>query len=393
MTYDVAIVGAGIAGLYAGMKLARSGWSVCVVDRRSRIGAPVRCGQATGNRAELKRFVSVREEWIARDIAGLSAHINGNPAFSRAIPDTGVVLKRDLFEQYLATQGREAGMHLVLKKPVTGLLRRSDGRFEGLSLHDGSTVKAAIIVGADGCESKVGCWAGITRPLGAADAFTSAQYSVTTDFCDDGFLHFFVGSEIIPKGYIWVFPRSRGVMSVGAGLYGCHHRIPKAFLFLDRFMESRIPGAEASNLVTGCAPLAICPRRLSRDNVLVIGDAARQVNPLTAGGIMNTLEAADMAVGELVRSGRPTNNSVCPPAYSRKWRKSARRQQKLFYLFREIFLQLRDRDAENLLDAVSSIFAGPIDRSRPFAFPTIKLLRLLRLLLPGIARRIPILLR
>ena len=45
MTYDAVIVGASLAGLYSGMALARKGWKVCILDRKSTIGIPVRCSK------------------------------------------------------------------------------------------------------------------------------------------------------------------------------------------------------------------------------------------------------------------------------------------------------------------------------------------------------------
>src|SRR5664279_3333386 len=76
MQYDAVIVGASLAGLYSDMALAKNGWKVCILDRKSTIGIPVRCGEATGNRRELSRFIPIDESWIASDITGVALHLN-----------------------------------------------------------------------------------------------------------------------------------------------------------------------------------------------------------------------------------------------------------------------------------------------------------------------------
>jgi digeranylgeranylglycerophospholipid reductase len=68
--FDIIIIGASIAGLYSGSKLTEAGRNVCIIDRKKEIGTPVRCGEATGNRAELSRFIAIDESWIARDFNG-----------------------------------------------------------------------------------------------------------------------------------------------------------------------------------------------------------------------------------------------------------------------------------------------------------------------------------
>ena len=373
MVYDAVIVGASIAGLYTGMKLAWAGWEVCIIDRRSEIGIPVRCGEATGNRLELSRFVEVDESWIAGDIKGMTFHLNERGPLKIEVKDAGVLLHRDRFEKMLAKKAQERGADILLNTSVMGLAR--DGNvFTGVKLHNGKEITGKTIIGADGCESKVGRWAGITQSIPIQDAFPAVQYQMKSDFCNDNFLHFFLGSSIIPKGYIWVFSKGKGEVSVGAGLYGCNSNTPVVKELLDTFIDKNIPSAEKSNLITGCIPLSVCPKRMVKDNIIVIGDAARQVNPLNAGGIMNTLEAADLAVKSLLANNK---NS-----YSRKWCKAQRRQQKIFYLIKEVFLDCSEEEIEVLVKKMKMDFQRYIDRTKTFTFPIRPLIFLFIVFLP-----------
>jgi digeranylgeranylglycerophospholipid reductase len=385
MRYDAVIVGAGLAGLYAGSKLARAGWSVCIIDRRRRIGEPVRCGEATGNRAELSRFVRVEESWIARDIAGLSVHVNDTFSLDRAIPDAGVVLHRDRFEAALAADAENAGARVMLGTQAAGL-RRDGLSFESVVLDNGTEVAGRVIIGADGAESRVGQWAGITAPLALADSFSSVQYRVRSRFCCGGHLHFFVGSRHIQRGYIWVFPKSEDEISVGAGVYGPRGGRERAGEYLDRFVARFMPESTKENLITGCVPLAIRPTKLHKGNILLIGDAARQCNPLTAGGIMNSLEAADLAVRTLVSSDA-RRGGVIPAAYSRAQAGRPRWEQMVFAAIKDLVVESDDARLVRMIRAASAAFPTAIDRGKPFVPPVGAALRLALPLLPSLAWR------
>jgi digeranylgeranylglycerophospholipid reductase len=357
--YDFVIVGASVAGLYAAMKLARNGRSVAVLDRKDRIGVPVRCGEATGNRGELARFVPVDESWIASDLKGISVRIGPAQPFEQPCPDLGVVLHRNIFENALADAAVKAGACLSLNTPITALAN-GHGRFSGVVSEDGRRWEGGIIIGADGCESRIGRLAGITRELPLDGIFPSAQYQIDTDLHNGSYLHFFLDARVVPRGYAWLFPKGGTRFSVGAGMYGARGGPPKAVQCLDSFIRQEFPSAKKESFIAGCVPIAVCPRDLHRGNVLVLGDAARQANPLSAGGIMNALEAADLAVRELLRGGD------APVRYSAKWRARYRLEQKLFCLLKDILVHSSDTELRGLIGTLGRAAQKHLDRSHPF---------------------------
>lgn len=391
-TYDIIIVGASIAGLYSGWKLARSGFHVAIFDRKREIGLPVRCGETTGNRAELERFFNIDESWIAKDIEGCTIHYGYEKNLTKEIKEFGVQLYRDKFEKFLANEAVKNNAEISLGTGITELLWDGNNAC-GVRSDQGSEFTADLIIGADGCESKVGRWAGITEHVPVQDAFSAIQYRITSDFCNDNFLHFFFGTMYIPGGYIWVFPRSDSEISVGAGLYRGNNQVTKVKVFLDTFIQKYIPDASCGNMISGCAPLSLCPKNLYRKNVLVIGDAARQVNPLTAGGIMNALEAADLAFKAIISRKTGSVTQVIRKGYSKKWAKNQRRQQKLCYILKEVILECSDNEIESMIKFAEREFRGEdkTDRSRPAYFPTIPLIKIFLLFFSKFVKHISVL--
>jgi digeranylgeranylglycerophospholipid reductase len=396
LKYDAVIVGASIAGLSMGIQLAKAGWNCCVVDRRHEIGLPVRCGEATGNRAELARYVEIDESWIAGDIAGLAAHAGKDFVHREPVLNAGVMLHRDRFEKSLAEKAAKLGVSVVLDTLVTGLFLTGENRNRrgGVTIENGKPIEAAYIIDASGVESLIGRSAGITKELSLDEIASSMQYRIKSTFCNDGFLHFFIGAATIPHGYIWVFPKTKDEILVGGGMYRVHRGHPNAKHFVDRFIEQNIPDAppHRDTIISGGIPVTISPEKLVKENVLVVGDAARQVNPLTAGGIMNALEAADMASRYLLARGKNAAKTI-PDSYSAGWRKNQRRQHKLFMLLREIWFSTPDEAIASRLQMVFSLAKKMPDRSMPFRIPVITAIRFLLYVLPLTFKNIRILFR
>lgn len=365
--YDVLISGASVSGLYSGYALAKAGLSVLIVDRRDAIGTPVRCGEATGNRKEIERFIPYDESYIARKLTGLAVHLNGKEQISAEMDDTGVILHRDRFEQFIADLARESGAEILLNTTVTRLLPGENETYRGVELNGSQAVTGRYIIAADGAESFLGREAGLTTHLNPKDAFTSLQYRVKSDRLNDGKMHFFVGSKTIPNGYLWVFPKVPGELSIGAGLFGSHRKGEDVQRYLEQFLTEFYPDAERSKLITGCAPLNIAPKELVKGNLLIVGDAARMVNPLTAGGIMNALEAAVIMVKAVAESSE--KDSLKPlQNYSKTWKRTPRFTQKCFYIAKELLLDSSDSDIEKSCRVMYQ-FLSKADRSKVFKIP------------------------
>ena len=62
--YDVVVIGAGPGGSVAARNLARFGYKTLLLEKRERIGYPVRCGEASTNLADLETYGPIDEGCI-----------------------------------------------------------------------------------------------------------------------------------------------------------------------------------------------------------------------------------------------------------------------------------------------------------------------------------------
>ena len=67
--YEVLVIGGGPAGALAAKTAAEKGFSVCLVEKRPAIGAPVRCAEGIGKEA-LAEFIEPDSRWISTEMSG-----------------------------------------------------------------------------------------------------------------------------------------------------------------------------------------------------------------------------------------------------------------------------------------------------------------------------------
>ena len=110
--------------------------------------------------------------------------------------------------------------------------------------------------------------------------------------------------------------------------------------YLTRFIESRPHLAQGYpvTLVAGNVPVALPPARMVTDGLMLVGDAARQVDPLTGGGIVNAMAAGELAARvavEAIDQGEPSAGSLC--RYEETWQGGVGRRMARNYRLREKF--------------------------------------------------------
>lgn len=299
--YDVVVVGAGPAGSLAAWTAAGFGLSVLLLEKRQEIGSPVRCAEGIAH-SGLVPFIEPDRRWIAAtvDKAEITVIADGGPETLRAAGGYGYILERRIFDRVLAEQAAATGAQVAVKTAATGLLREN-GAVRGVIVRRANgtmEIEARLVIAADGVEAQVGRWAGLETALPLRDTMTCAQYLLAGVDVDPTCCSYFIGEEVAPGGYAWVFPKGEGRANVGLGVQADRLAEPEmALACLHRFIESRPRLARGSpvTLVSGAVPVALPPRRLVADGLMLVGDAARQVDPLTGGGIANGMAAGRLA--------------------------------------------------------------------------------------------------
>jgi digeranylgeranylglycerophospholipid reductase len=359
MKYDAVIVGSGPAGSVTARFAAEAGAKVLIVERRAEVGVPVLCGEGISQKIDHFKVLEGKR-WIASKMNGaeifspngtkitLSAEYAGN--------ETGYVVYRDIFDQELARGAIQKGAEIMLNTCAIDLLKK-DGKIKGIiARHFDETleIEANIVVGADGVESRVGKWAGIQTTLKPYDLETCIQYTLSNVDWDNPYCDFFLGKRIAPGGYIWVFPKGKDVANVGIGILASLSESGKAVKLLDKFIATRpeLKKGEPLRVITGADPVAE-PIQSVKENLLLIGDAARQVDPITGGGLTHSIEAGKYA-GETIAKAveKQRFDTQILSEYETRWKNAFGKKLHRNYVAKEIMLDMEDKTLDMLADSL-----------------------------------------
>ncbi len=284
---DLVVVGASFAGVACGIAAARAGASVRLVERRADPGAKL---HTTG--IVVKEALAALEALgpvppaLTRPVNGVRLHApNGksvaldSPGYFFLATDTPQLMR------WLVGLARAAGVEVALGTAFEGAQRTSGG------WRCGDGTDSRFLVGADGPSSRVAraCGLAVNRDfLFGVEAEIVDAHPLEADR-----LHCFVDRRLAP-GYIgWLFA---GVGIVQAGLAVRRHGPAPPVPDLDAFLARAAPllGAHPGRVVArraGLIPVGGPLKPRAGNRVLLVGDAAGLVSPLTAGGIHTALDS------------------------------------------------------------------------------------------------------
>ncbi len=355
--YDIIVVGAGPTGSTAARVAAEEGASVLLLEKDREIGIPVRCAEGVGA-AGLRTVVEPRKEWIANTIEGAYLYAPNGKRVELRNSGLGYVLDRKRFDYDLAAMAVEAGVEVRTKAYVFGLVR-SDGVVTGVRVsHLGvdAEIDARIIIGADGVESRVGRWAGLKTHVSLHDIETCAQVTAAGVDAEREFCHFYFSHSIAPGGYAWLFPKGNGIANIGLGISGEYAHIKSAQLLLTELLSAKFPHAAPLTSVVGGVPCAATLKKIIAHGIMLVGDAARQANPVSGGGIVSGMIAAKIA-GEVaaraVRLGDASEKAL--EDYPELWREAEGKTHERFYKIKEAVFRLTDDDLNRTADALLKV--------------------------------------
>ncbi len=358
--YDVVVVGGGPAGSVTARTAARQGLNVILIERNQAIGVPVRCAEGVSKGVE--RFIRLDKRWICAEVKGANIYSPDGTKITLGgdkMEEVGYVLDRKLFDKALASDAADAGAEVRVKTEAKGVISDS-GYIKGVyarSMNGYERIYADIVVGADGVESKIGRWAGICSPLKPSDICICAEYMMCDIEIEHEYSEFFVGREVAPKGYAWVFPKGEDCANVGLGISGDMsgdgHR---AIDYLRAFIRDRFPTAGVLTEIYGAVPVCGPLARSTANGLILVGDAARQVNPLTGGGILYAMQAAEIAgdvIAKAIQEGDTSAERL--REYESRCRSEFGKRLETGLRAKEFFFSLSDEDLNMLAHSLEGI--------------------------------------
>ncbi|MGB9786991.1 MAG: geranylgeranyl reductase family protein [Infirmifilum uzonense] len=292
MKYDAIVVGAGPAGLMFARKLAEKGFKVSVLEKNETLSVKP-CGEGISSRVITTAEISQSDanRFISRSIRGaIVVAPNGKQLSITSEGDLGYIIDKRNFLRVLGEYAASAGADIFMREQVkqatvTGGLVRVTART--------LTVEAPLLVGADGYLSFTSRAFGLERQA-ERKVIPAVQYLMTNVSLDNpDYTYFYIGNEVAPKGYVWIFPKDGTLANVGIGVQGSAPKI-----YLDKFIKEHQEIFAKSKIIEfkgAAVTIGGMLERIVTDHVMLIGEAAGQVIPLTGGGIHTSIAGGKIA--------------------------------------------------------------------------------------------------
>jgi digeranylgeranylglycerophospholipid reductase len=308
--YDVVVVGAGPAGGTVSWFLARKGLRVLVVEKKKAVGIPVTCAEAL--RKETEQVIPLPD--------GMTDHqVSKQVTYRDYIRIAEVelhayMINRAELDRYLASQAICEGAALSIGTEFLKFTK--DQKKVKVLLKKRGTLKevcCTVLVGADGFGSRVARQAEFTSAPQPGDYYITYQYYLSNVATEEDTIYFFSFVPYIGDGYAWIFPKKRGTANVGLCMRSRQGMSPREIL--DLFLSQNpvahskcqhaFPLSQSASAIHGSGPL----KKTVDDNILVVGEAAGHIHPVTGEGNYFAIMGGKIAAECCIKSFEEENFS------------------------------------------------------------------------------------
>jgi digeranylgeranylglycerophospholipid reductase len=368
--YDVIIAGGSVSGLLAGREIAARGLSVAILEEDAEIGTPEHCGGLVSingiqNLGIIPSSNAIENKIKYARIASSSRIFELNAEEQKVI-----VLDRRIFDKQIAFQTQRMGGDIRVRCSMRSIIKKNDCTndddhhyyYYNVRTSEGN-LKCNYFVDARGVTSIL--------QRNREGVLQSAQYEVYASWIERDTIEVKFDSERYPGFFAWIIPTGRGKAKVGVA-----GKSINAANALKSYMDSK--GQSYSVIRKVYAPIWVRGplETFVYGRTLIIGDAAGQTKPTTAGGIY-TCGMGGIFAGRAIAKAIQQNNDKLLYDYQKNWFSIFKEEFDKMIIARRLLERLDNKAIDELFSTVTQVETEQLSKTGDFDFHSSALAKML----------------
>ena len=354
--YDVVIAGGSISGLLTAREVAKKGYSVLVLEEGFEVGTPDHCGGLVSKIALNELEINPSEKIYDCAINNASIFSPSGKMLEINSKNQQIIsIDRRQLDKQAAYQAQKYGAKIIVNSSYKEKTK------EGVSTS----------IGDIDCKILVDC-----RGIGALvndnrnGILLSAQYEVYADWIVNGRVEVYFDQIKYPGFFAWIIPSGNGIGKVGVA--GKDINTSKT---IEEFLKHK---GKYSTIRKIFSPIWIngpIKNFVSKD-IVIVGDAAGQSKPTTAGGIYSCGMGGIMA-GNAIAKYLETNDNSQLVQYQESWYSKFGKEFEKQQLARKVLQKIDNKTVDKIFDMITPEILSEISSEDDFDFHTASIIKLL----------------
>ena len=349
--YDVLVAGGSIAGLTTARECSSNGASTIVIEEDHEIGTPEHCGGMVSLGGLQKLGVILDSNNFQNSISKARICSRSTSFELPAEKQNVIVLDRRGLDKQIAKQAENAGAEIRTRCKFNSLSKNQSRYIVKTSEGE---IECKYFVDAKGL--------GSLKDTGKNGILASAQFEIYATWIEGRTVEIFFDSERYPGFFVWIIPSGEGRGKIGVAGRGIN-----TSLALTEFINSK--GKKYSIIRKIFAPIWIGGPRppFVVDRTLVVGDAAGQTKPTTAGGIFSCGMAGILA-GKAISKTIEKDDNRSLYEYEKNWKSMFQKEFNSMLFARKVLERLDNKSIDEIFSSLSKKTIKDVSNFSDFDF-------------------------